>query len=590
VYSWSHISPRKREQQAHVFLGPQVKADGTRFRLWAPGVRALALELDGGPSLDMHHVGDGWWEVVADAPAGTRYRFRAAERSFPDPASRRQAGDVHGWSVVVADAYEWRRRDWRGRPWEEAVIYEVHVGIAGGFAAITARLDELAELGITVLELMPVTDFPGARSWGYDGVLPFAVDESYGSPDDFRRLVDEAHARGIMVMLDVVYNHFGPDGNYLSSYAPEFFRDDRTTPWGSAIDFRRRPVRDFFIENACYWVAELGVDGLRLDAVHAIKDSGFLRELATTVRKQAGSDRHVHLVVENEDNDATLLDTFSAQWNDDVHHALHVMLTGETESYYEDFADAPATILARALCDGFGYQGQLSPHRGAPRGTPSGHLPTTAFISFLQNHDQTGNRAFGERLSVLSHPDAMRAAIALVLLCPHIPLIFMGEEFGAREPFLYFTDHRDAALADAVREGRRSEFGRFSAFADEASRKRIPDPNAPSTFAASRPRGNADDATEWMHYYKALLAARRTHVTPRLANAHGEHGHAVGDKAVVVQWRMNDGARFTIATNLGAEAVNTPLPTVDPIWGSAPSDTIPPFATLAWLEPHVQSV
>ena len=564
--------------------GPRLEAGGTRFRLWAPAARQVVLELEAGAGTRMSPQADGWWETTQNAPPPARYRFRVDGVAVPDPASRAQAGDVHGWSVVTdTGAFRWRTEDWRGRDWEDAVIYEIYAGLLGGFRGVAARLDDLAELGIAALELMPVADFPGARNWGYDGVLPFAPDELYGTPDDLRYLVDEAHARGMMIFLDAVYNHFGPDGNYLHLYAPEFFRGDRKTPWGDAIDFRRPQTRAFFIENALYWLDEFRMDGLRLDAVHAIDDDAFLADLARTVRGVIPRDRKIHLVVENEDNDANLLDLYDAQWNDDLHHALHVLLTGESAGYYGDFHHDAAAKLARALREGFVYQGQHSPNRDGPRGTPSAHLPAAKFITFLQNHDQIGNRAFGERLVLLAAEPALRAAAALVLLCPQIPMLFMGEEAGARTPFLYFTDHRDPKLARAVTEGRRAEFARFPEFAGEASRARIADPNAQETFARSVPIDETQ-VGRWRELYKALIALRRREIAPRLKGAYGEASEAVGDKAVLASWWMND-ARLTIAANLGADAVAATVPKSTPIWGDALNGAMAPFSTTAWIEP-----
>ncbi|MBJ7265030.1 MAG: malto-oligosyltrehalose trehalohydrolase, partial [Burkholderiaceae bacterium] len=315
-------------------------------------------------------------------------------------------------------------------PWHETVIYEIHPGIAGGYAGIEARLPALAQLGITAIELMPIADFPGARNWGYDGVLPYAPDTAYGTPDELRHLIDTAHGLDMMVFLDVVYNHFGPDGNYLNAYAADFFDPKKQTPWGPAIDFSQSAVRRYFAENALYWLSEYRFDGLRLDAVHAISDPGWLPEMAAYVRANVAPDRHVHLVLENEDNIASHLTRgFDAQWNDDAHHVLHYLLTGETRAYYADFSKHASQRLARSLSEGFVYQGDPSSLRGgALRGESSAHLPPSAFVLFLQNHDQVGNRAFGERLLklVANRPDALRAAVALQLLAPHIPLLFMG--------------------------------------------------------------------------------------------------------------------------------------------------------------------
>jgi maltooligosyltrehalose trehalohydrolase len=565
--------------------GPHIRDDGTLFRLWAPSCENVSLEVAGRSPLAMNAAKEGWREIICDAPPGTRYRFLIGDRPVPDPASRAQAGDCGGMSVVPDADYPWRCTDWRGRPWEETVLYELHPGVMGGFRVLAARLPDLAELGVTAIELMPVADFSGARNWGYDGVLPFAPDETYGTPDDLRFLVDAAHTHGLMVFLDVVYNHFGPEGNFLPLYAPGFFHPDRHTPWGSAIAYDRPEVRRFFIENALYWLQEFRIDGLRLDAVHAIRDRGFLRALARDIRAAIPAGRFVHLVVENEDNDADLLERdFDAQWNDDLHHALHVLLTGETAGYYADFADRPAEKLARALKEGFVYQGQYSGNCGGPRGHPSAHLPPTAFVAFLQNHDHVGNRAFGERLTVFADPAALRAATALLLLMPQIPLLFMGEECGAREPFLYFCDHADPALADAVREGRRAEFKKFPEFDDPEKRAHIPDPNALSSFERSRPRFDGPDAAEKHILIRDLLALRHRHIIPRLKGARAEGAEALGEKAVIAHWRMGGGGLLTIACNLGGEAVAAPLPGEAPLWGAA-AERLSPYTTLCWLSP-----
>jgi maltooligosyltrehalose trehalohydrolase len=530
----------------------------TRFRIWAPNAaQGVTLQIADREPLPMTDVGDGFYEIQTPCSPGTRYRYGVApDLQVPDPASRLQAGDVHDDSVVTAaDSYVWRNTEWRGRPWREAVFYEIHAGIAGGFTGIEARLPELAALGITAIELMPIADFPGPRNWGYDGVFPYAPDCAYGTPDDLRRMIDTAHGLGMMVFLDVVYNHFGPDGNYLSSYASDFFREDLHTPWGAAIDFRRRAVRQFFSENALYWLDEYRFDGLRLDAVHAIRDTGWLEEMAGFVRAHLPADRHVHLVLENDDNQVHPLEHgYQAQWNDDGHHVLHQLLTGESEGYYSDYAAHPAQRLTRCLTDGFVYQGEASAHRGGvARGEPSAHLPPTSFVLFLQNHDQIGNRAMGERLLALLSNDGrpLRAAAALLLLCPQIPLIFMGDERGSTTPFLYFTSHTDPELAQAVRDGRRREFENFRAFANPATRDRIPDPNDPETFARSDPyKAPADE--EWLDYYRTLLQLRHRLIVPRLEGVRSLGAHVLGMRAVVAQWLLGDGAVLSIYVNLGS--------------------------------------
>ncbi|HLY06248.1 MAG TPA: malto-oligosyltrehalose trehalohydrolase [Rhizomicrobium sp.] len=567
-------------------FGPRLAERETEFRIWAPANRQVELQLERVLRIATARYENDMRHAVAGAGAGAGYAFViGGETRVPDPASRRQGGDVADFSVVTdPGSYRWQRPDWRGRPWEEAVFYELHVGLLDGFAGTAAHLERVARLGFTAIELMPIGDFPGARNWGYDGVLPFAPDCAYGTPNDLKSLIDRAHGLGLMVFLDVVYNHFGPDGNFIAAYAPQFFRADIATPWGQGIDFREPMVRRFFIENALYWINEFRFDGLRLDAAHAIRDNGFLMELAAEVRASIEPGRHVHLVVENDDNEAALLrGGYDAQWNDDWHHALHVLLTGETGGYYTDYARAPASALARALAEGFVYQGEASMHRdGQPRGTPSGDLAPTSFVSFLQNHDQIGNRAFGERLTMLARPNALRAAIALQLLAPQIPLVFMGEEAGATAPFLYFTDHRPE-LAAKVREGRRNEFAKFPEFADPESRARIPDPNAPETFARSRPNFEGPRAAEWNSLYTALLSIRAKEIVPRLKGTRAIGAEAAADKAVVARWRMGDRAVLTIATNLGREPVRAALPKSAPIWGEFAA-TLPAETTLAWIE------
>ncbi|QIG78883.1 malto-oligosyltrehalose trehalohydrolase [Stakelama tenebrarum] len=542
--------------------GPLRREDGrVLFRLWAPDCAALSLERDGCAPIAMEAVGEGWFAVEAEAPPGTRYRFRISDTlAVPDPAGRAQSGGVHGWSVVTdPDAYAWRTPDWRGRRWEETVLMEVHPGISGGFAGVAEQLPRLADLGVTAVELMPVADFSGTRNWGYDGVLPFAPAEAYGTPDDLKALVDRAHELGLGMFLDVVYNHFGPDGNYLGAYASGFFHPEKHTPWGGAVAVDVPAVRDFFVENARMWIGEYRFDGLRFDAVHAIGDNDFLDAMAAKLRRAAPG-RHLHLVLENEGNDADRLapGRFDAQWNDDFHNVLHVLLTGEREGYYQGFVDTPTQKLARCLGEGFVYQGETPPGTEHPRGKPSGGLPPTAFVAFLQNHDQIGNRALGERLILITDTDKLRAATALLLLCPQIPLLFQGEETGSRSPFLFFTDFHDA-LADAVRNGRRREFARFAAFADPAARERIPDPNAPETFARSTPEPGPD-AEAWEALYRRLLALRHAEIVPRLPGAMPLGAEVLGPAAVHARWRMGDGAVLHIAIDLADTPAALPEP------------------------------
>ena len=543
-----------------------VAPDTTRFRLWAPDSERVSVEIEGQPPVAMTQEAGGWHVAIVRCGAGTRYRYRVRpDLTVPDPASHLQNGDVHDASVVVdPGTYKWRVNGWRGRPWQEAVIYELHVGLCGGFAGAAARLADLARLGVTMIELMPIAEFPGARNWGYDGVLPYAPEASYGTPDDLKSLIDTAHGLRLMVMLDVVYNHFGPDGNYLGEYASPLWRRDKTTPWGNAIDFRHPEVNRFFIENALYWLSEFHFDGLRFDAVHAIDDTSFLRAMASEIRATIGPDRHVHLVIENEANAASLLRRgpsrpgFDAQWADDFHHCLHVLLTGEREGYYEDYASAPTAMLARCLAEGFAFQGQVSTHSGQARGEPSAYLPPTAFVVCLQNHDQVGNRALGERLTILADPDALRAATVMLLLSPQIPLLFMGQEWGAETPFLFFTDHHDE-LGEAVRRGRRQEFTKFAAFADPERRKQIPDPNALATFEVSRT--DPADAMQpthaaWLHLHRTLLATRARHITSHMFDVQALAARTLGPAGVYASWRLGNGAVLTIAANFG----DAPIP------------------------------
>jgi malto-oligosyltrehalose trehalohydrolase len=398
-------------------------AGGVRFRIWAPAARQVDLSLDG-KLVPLEETEDGWFERVHDrAGPGSRYSYRIDGRhDVPDPASRFQPKDAEGPSEVIDPAeFGWQDAGWQGRPWPEAVLYELHVGAfssQGTYAGVGSRLDQLRDLGVTAIELMPLADFSGRRNWGYDGVLPFAPDSRYGRPEELKALVQAAHRAGLMVFLDVVYNHFGPKGNFLHVYAPQFFTERHKTPWGAAIDFERRAVREYFIHNALYWLEEYHLDGLRLDAVHAIKDDSplhVLDEIAERVRARFRDERHVHLVLENDANHARFLGPgkYDAQWNDDSHHACHVLATGESDGYYAAYADAPARHLARCLAEGFAYQGEVSPFSNESRGEPSAHLPPTCFVDFIQNHDQVGNRAHGERLASLSEAHKLKALCSI---------------------------------------------------------------------------------------------------------------------------------------------------------------------------------
>lgn len=603
-------------------FGAEVRQDGAvRFALWAPAAHRVELSLEQAGEetlLPMAPHEEGWFRLITDrATAGSRYRYRIdGGLRVPDPASRFQPGDIHGPSQVIDPSrFEWRDEHWRGRPWEEAIIYELHVGAfsdAGDYGAVMARLDHLVELGVTAIELMPLADFPGARDWGYDGALLFAPDSCYGSPDELKTLIETAHQKGLMVFLDVVYNHFGPEGNYLHAYAPQFFTERHHTPWGAAINFDgpdSATVRRFFIHNALYWLQEYHLDGLRLDAVDAIVDDSspdILEELATAVREGPGRNRHLHLALENDDNAAHYLTRneqgrpqyYVAQWNDDIHHSLHLLLTGERDGYYMDYGDRPILHLGRCLAEGFAYQGERSRFRhGAARGEPSGTLPPTAFISFLQNHDQVGNRAFGERLETLVEPAPLRAALAILLLAPSPPLLFMGEEFATPAPFLFFCDF-GADLAAAVTEGRRREFARFSRFADPQLRRTIPDPNAPATFQRSRLAwGDLPEPAHqaWFGFYRRLLRLRREWIVPRLRGMRGGGGfRPLGQNGLRVQWRLGDGSRLSLLSNLGEPPLqvdHTFVPAGSILYrhppdseGWSPSRPLPPWSVTWFLD------
>ncbi|TVR50809.1 MAG: malto-oligosyltrehalose trehalohydrolase [Gemmatimonadales bacterium] len=600
-----HPSPGPPSGRRGVPIGATPDADGVHFRLWAPAAERVDLvvedERGGNTRRPMEEEGGGWFGLhVPSLSSGVLYRFAPdGGEPIPDPASRFQPQGVHGPSQVVdSGRYPWRHNGWQGRPWPEAVFYELHVGAftpEGTFRGVMERLDHLVDLGITALELMPLAAFPGIRGWGYDGVFPYAPHVGYGAPDELRRLVDEAHGRGLMVFLDVIYNHFGPEGNHLHRYAPDFFTDRFSTPWGEALDFRSRPVREFFIQNALYWLEEYRFDGLRLDAVHAIRDDSsphFLEELADRVHRRFHGEREVHLVLENGRNEARYLDRrregvgprYVAQWNDDFHHAAHVLATGEGDGYYASFADDPLRHLGRALAEGFSFQGEPFPAwDGRPRGEPSGHLPPTAFVAFLQNHDQVGNRALGERLTRLVEPPVEEALLILLLLAPPPPLLFMGEEWGAPEPFLFFCDFHEE-LAERVREGRREEFSSFPAFQEAEARERIPDPNAPETFQRSVLAW--DRAAEGTHLrrrerVRELLEVRRREIVPLLGRMDGdgvEMGRSArwarpGGRGLRVTWTLAEGVELTVVANLGHEPAPSPP---RPLGGRRIAGTHPP--------------
>ncbi|GAC1430820.1 MAG: malto-oligosyltrehalose trehalohydrolase [Candidatus Velthaea sp.] len=549
-------------------FGATRDADGVGFRLYAPAAHGVSLEYDG-KERELAAAGGGWFALHApDAARGTRYRFRidGGDLRVPDPASRFQPDGVHGESEVVDPAaFEWHDDAWLGRPWNEMVFYELHLGAftpEGTYAAAAERLDDLVDLGVSAIELMPLAQAPGARNWGYDGVLPYAPSNNYGRPEDLVRLIDAAHARGLAVFLDVVYNHFGPEGNYLHALAPAFFTDRYATPWGAAIDFSADPARSFFIENARYWLEFYHIDGLRLDATQMIFDArtpSMLEELQSSIAAWTPPGRQVHLVVENDRNDARLLRAgYDAQWNDDFHHAAHVCASGERDGYYGDYAARPAWFLGRTLTEGYGYQGEPSAyHRGEARGMPSGELPLAAFVNFIQNHDQIGNRALGERLNAIAPLEAVRAAAAVMLLAPSPPLLFMGEEWAASTPFLFFCDF-EPELAKLVTEGRRREFAAFGQFGGAGGLAQIPDPSARETFARSVLRW--DERNDGIHksmldHYRALLRLRAAEIAPRASGVRVRDARYVlaGERGVRATWQLAGGV-LRADINLSAHA------------------------------------
>ncbi len=578
-------------------LGACPQRDGaTRFRVWAPNAPKVTLELysaaprssasarEGAGAHDepgaaraaeipLAAMPHGYFEAtVPDAPPGTRYAYRLGDGpARPDPASRSQPGGVHAPSEVVDATFPWTDHDWVGRRLEDLVFYELHVGAftrEGTFDAVIPHLDRLAELGITAIELMPVAAFPGVRNWGYDGVLPFAAQESYGGPDAFRRLVNACHARGLALALDVVYNHLGPEGNYFAEFGP-YFSDRYHTPWGGALNFDgpdSDDVRRFFIENALYWTVEMHVDILRLDAVHAIYDASaypFLHELADTVHEAAARlERRLHLVAESDLNDPRLVRPpelggfgLNAQWTDDFHHALHALLTGEDVGYYADFGRVEH--LARAFRHGYVYTGGRSRYRGRRHGAPPDGVPPRRFVVYAQDHDQVGNRAGGERLSELVPFDALKLAAAAVLLSPFTPLLFMGEEYGEPAPFPYFVSHGDPALIETVRKGRAAEFAAFE------WEREIPDPQSEETFRRARidPELRAVPPHSALHAFHAeLLRLRREEPALRGGEAEEREATAWEAERVLLVLRRIEGDTAALVLALGPDPVALELP------------------------------
>ncbi|HEX9446222.1 MAG TPA: malto-oligosyltrehalose trehalohydrolase [Candidatus Binatia bacterium] len=533
----------RRAGESRATLGATYLRGGkTRFEVWAPLARRVDLHLVAPEDrvTPLEPAARGYHRAVVEGVGpGSRYLYRLNDKERPDPASRFQPEGVHGPSEVVPGDFAWRDRGWLGLELKDYVVYELHTGTftpEGTFDAVISRLDDLKDLGVTAVELMPVAQFPGARNWGYDGVFPFAAQNSYGGPESLQRLIDACHQSGLAVVLDVVYNHLGPEGNYLADFGA-YFTARYHTPWGPAVNFdgpESDEVRNFFIQNALYWVTEFHVDALRLDAVHAILDHSprpFLLELGEAVHREGRRlGRRVHLMPESADNDARLLRSaelgglgMDAQWSDDFHHCLHALLTGERAGYYADYGRPDQ--LAKAFREGFVYSGEYSGFRRRRHGSPSRDIPGERFIVFSQNHDQTGNRMLGERLSELAGFEAAKLAAGAVLLAPFIPLIFMGEEYGETAPFPYFISHGDPGLIEAVRRGRREEF--------RAARwdREPPDPQAEATFQSAKLDYKLlaeENHRTLFELYRQLLRLRKE--TPALAALEKESVEAIGSE------------------------------------------------------------
>ncbi len=583
-------------------LGARPCGDGRwTFRVWAPKAADLELHLVAPAERRIAMTRDplGYHACTIEGlAAGARYFYTIdGKDDRPDPASRRQPEGVHGPSEVVDPDFAWRDAGWRGIPLEDAVFYEIHVGTftpEGTFDAAIPHLDGLRDLGVTAVEIMPVAQFPGSRNWGYDGVYPFAVQDSYGGPAGLRRLVQACHERGLAAVLDVVYNHLGPEGNYLWAYAP-YFTDRYKTPWGWAVNFDGPDcdeVRRYFLENALSWVREFHFDGLRLDAIHAIVDASartFLAELGAEVRAEARRlGRRVHVIAESDLNDARVVTPedqggwgLDAMWSDDLHHSLHVLLTGERNGYYEDF-DGPEDLI-RAYRDGFVYRGQRSRFRRRRHGNSAAHLPSHCFVVCATNHDQIGNRRLGDRLAPRIGPDRLRLAAGAMILSPFLPLLFMGEEYGETAPFPYFVSHGDAALIEAVRAGRKAEFPSIGADGEP------PDPASERTFTSARLDRTLlrqEPHQRMLEYHRHLLRLRRT--LPALTRADRTDltgGAADGHRTIWIR-REGDGDEIFLIMHFDDRSVEVqvPLPSgtwrtaldsADASWGG-PGGTVPP--------------
>jgi maltooligosyltrehalose trehalohydrolase len=561
-------------------LGANRLPDGSwQFLLWAPHSRSVSLKLvENGRTIPMEALQGGYHQaVVGDVSAGTRYCYCLEDgRELPDPVSRFQPEGVHGPSQVVdTGAFRWTDHNWKGRKLQGSILYELHIGTytrEGTFDGLIPHFARLVELGVTSIEIMPVAQFPGARNWGYDGVYEYAPQNSYGGPQGLQRLVDAIHGHGLAAILDVVYNHLGPEGNYLSAFAP-YFTDRYRTPWGQALNFDgpgSNDVRRFFRENALYWLEDYHFDALRLDAVHGIFDFSaqhFLAELkgaADELSQKLG--RPLQLIAESDLNDSRLLLDrahggygLDAQWSDDFHHSVHTLLTNERRGYYEDFGGMRP--LVSTLQDGWHYRGQYSPHRQRSHGNQPPEIASSRFVVYDQNHDQVGNRAAGDRLSTVVPFEALKLAAGVTLLSPFTPLIFMGEEYGETAPFQYFTSHGDPALVEAVRRGRREE---FVAFGWEGA---VPDPQDEQTFF----RSHLDHSLEQREPHKTLARFYQTLIRLRaelgIASASSHQAREIGDCQVLLTYKTSS-RDLAIVMNFAEFAVSLNLPELDGNWAS----------------------
>lgn len=558
-------------------LGAWPEDGGARFRVWAPEAKSVQVVAEGTKSHPLQRSDDGTFSgLIPGMTAGDLYRFRFDDQGpFPDPASRFQPLGVHGPSELIApNRFPWTDAGWHGVEPDQVVVYELHVGTfspAGTFAGVAERLPDLKELGVTVIELMPIADFAGARSWGYDGVDLYAPSRNYGRPDDLRRLVDEAHRVGIAVFLDVVYNHFGPVGNYAVAASPNYLSKTHSSAWAACVNLDGQgseQVREFFIENACHWVHEYHVDGLRLDATHALIDDSakpFVAELVDKV-KSTVHDRQILIVAEDHRNWNTMIQPISQGgwgldgiWADDLYHQIRRHLAGDHESYFRDFTGSVADI-AETINHGWFYHGQRSlHHENEPRGTDASGLPPCSFYVCLQNHDQVGNRAMGDRLTATVDLAAYRAATTLLLCLPQTPLLFMGQEWGATTPFQYFTDH-DPELGMVVTEGRRYEFRHFRAFQDPGSQATIPDPQDPATFERSRldwSEAQREPHASTRRLYQALLQLRHNESALRSGAPDGFQATAVDDETLLLRRVKEEGATLWLVVRFqGGGTVN----------------------------------